>query len=310
MSRVSVALGVFDGVHLGHRAMLDAAVAAARGGEVVAVTFDPHPLAVVTGEAPLLLCTMEERHALLLAAGASRVEVLPFSKELAVLPPAAFHEQWLVERLQSDSVVVGDNFRFGHRAAGDVVTLRELSGAAGIDTVIVPLELAGGEPVSSTRIRRLLLDEGDVTSAARLLGRRFQLTGPVVLGAQRGRTLGMRTANLGLASTLAIPLDGVYAGIATVDGLGDFDAAVSIGTNPQFHEVGDAPARSVEAHLLEYEGPDFYGATCSVRFVRRLRGQAVFADVDALVAQMRQDLDATRHALAADRRDSARSTVS
>lgn len=297
MTRTSVALGVFDGVHLGHRAMLEHAAAAADAGRTVAVTFDPHPMEVVTGQPPLLLCTLEERFELLRQAGADDVEVLPFSRELAVLPPEAFHEQWIVRRFEADAVTVGDNFRFGHRAAGDVSTLRELNDAAGIDTVVVPLTLADGEAVSSTRIRRLLVDEGNVALAEHLLGRPFSLGGPVVQGAQRGRELGMRTANLGLRRGLAVPLDGVYAARARVEGIGEFDAAVSIGTNPQFHEPGEPAARTVEAHLLDHEGEDFYGARIDIWFVARIRGQAVFATVAQLVEQMQQDLRACRVAL-------------
>jgi riboflavin kinase / FMN adenylyltransferase len=299
-----VAIGMFDGVHLGHCRMLDAATEAAARIErssgdrpsVVAVTFDPHPQAVVGAGAPQLICTLGERIRLLHASGVDRVEVIPFTEDVSRLSPELFHERWIRERLHARSVAVGDNFRFGHRAAGTTELLGTLNEAAGIETVIVPLFTDGGEPVSSSRIRDLVHRDGDVEAANRILGRAFSLSGPVVTGARRGRTLGMPTANLAVDPALLMPADGVYGGHATFDGR-TWLTAISIGTNPQFTGPAGIPVRTVEAHLLDYEGPDFYGADLRITFEQRVRGQETFGSVDELVDQMHADLESVRGAL-------------
>jgi riboflavin kinase/FMN adenylyltransferase len=285
-----IALGTFDGVHRGHRAMLDLARTAAEPDSrpVVAVTFDPHPRAVVAGGAPPLLCSIEERVERILAAGADRVEVVPFTPAFSQLTPGAFVDDWLVGRLGSAAVVVGHNFRFGHRAAGDLTTLRELCRAHDVDVVDCDLLVDGDQPVSSSRIRTLLAG-GNTELANQLLGFAYDVTGPVEHGARRGRELGMPTANLGIPATRLVPADGVYGGIATLQGE-RFAAATSVGTNPQFTADQPHPPRTVEVHLIGYDGPDFYGEHLHVTFEQFIRGQRTFDSIDLLVEQMQQDL--------------------
>jgi riboflavin kinase / FMN adenylyltransferase len=270
-----VTVGMFDGVHRGHRALLDRVVAEAadRGVPAAAVTFDRHPLAVLRpGVEPPLLTTLARKVDLLGDAGMNVVLVLEFTKEL--------------------SVVVGENFRFGHKAAGDPALLAELGRTRGIDVVAVPLHSDGDEVVSSTRVRAELA-AGDVTAAAAALGRPYLLEGVVVVGDRRGRPLlGVPTANLAVAPGIALPADGVYAGHLTElpDGA-PRPAAVSVGTNPQF-----GTERRVEAHVLDFDG-DLYGRGVSVDFQDRVRGQAVFPSVDELIAQMHRDIAKVRRLL-------------
>lgn len=270
--------------------MLDLARQAATpdGRAVVAATFDPHPRAVVAGGAPPLLCTVEERVQRILAAGADRVEVVPFTRSFSQLSPREFVDDWLVGRLDAAAVVVGHNFRFGHRAAGEVSTLRELCGEHGIEVVVCDLLVDVDQPVSSSRIRRLLAG-GNVEFARQLLGFPYDLAANVEHGARRGRELGMPTANLGVPSTRLVPADGVYGGIATLDGE-PWPAATSVGTNPQFTSDQAHPPRTVEVHLIGYDGPDFYGETLHVTFEQRIRGQRTFDSIDELVERMQVDL--------------------
>ncbi|MCW2925293.1 MAG: ribF [Thermoleophilia bacterium] len=285
-----VALGTFDGVHRGHRAMLDLAREAAtpEGRTVVAATFDPHPRAVVAGGAPPLLCSIEERVERMEAAGADRVEVVPFTPAFSELTPQEFVDSWLVGRLSAAAVVVGHNFRFGHRAAGDVALLRELCAAHGIDVVVCDLLVDGDQPVSSTRIRRLLAG-GDMERASALLGRDYDLSAPVEHGARRGRELGMPTANLAIPPTRLVPADGVYGGFATLHGE-RWPAATSVGTNPQFTADQVHPPRTVEVHLIGYTGPDFYGEQLHVDIAERIRGQLTFDSLEGLIERMQVDL--------------------
>ena len=285
-----IALGTFDGVHRGHRSMLKLARAAAEpeGRTVVAATFDPHPRAVVAGGAPPLLCSIDERVQLLRDAGAYAVEVVPFTDTFAKLTPRDFVDDWLVGRLRAAAVVVGHNFRFGHRAAGDVAALRELCGAHGVEVVVCDLLVDGDQPVSSSRIRRLIAG-GDVAFASQLLGRPYELAALVEHGARRGRELGMPTANLAVPATRLVPLDGVYGGVATLDGQ-RWPAATSVGTNPQFTADLTHPPRTVEVHLIGYEGEDFYDERLHVTFEERIRGQRTFDSVEALIERMNEDL--------------------
>lgn len=289
-TRPVIALGTFDGVHRGHRSMLELArtAAAPDARPVVAMTFDPHPRAVVAGGAPPLLCSIEERVERIVAAGAERVEVVPFTQAFSTLSPAEFVDDWLVGRLRAASVVVGHNFRFGHRAAGDVTTLRELCAAHGVDVVVCDLLVDGDQAVSSSRIRRLLVG-GNVEIANQLLGFAYDLEATVEHGARRGRELGMPTANLGVPATRLVPADGVYGGVATLQGT-RWPAATSVGTNPQFTADQAHPPRTVEVHLIGYEGPDFYGEQLHVDFEQHIRGQQTFDSVEQLVEQMQQDL--------------------
>ena len=291
-----VTVGMFDGVHRGHRALLDrvAAEAAARGVPAAAVTFDRHPLAVLRpGSEPPLLTTLDRKVELLGQAGMAVVVVLEFTRELSEVTAEAFAAELLFDSLAARAVVVGENFRFGHKAAGDPALLASLGHPRGIEVVAIPLHADGGQVVSSTRVRAELA-EGDVAAAAASLGRPYAVEGTVVVGDRRGGpVLGVPTANLGLPPGIAIPADGVYAGHLTdqADSLAR-PAAISVGTNPQF-----GTERRVEAHVLDFDA-DLYGHRVSVAFSHRLRGQAVFAGTAELVAQMRADIDQARRLLA------------
>jgi riboflavin kinase / FMN adenylyltransferase len=286
-----VALGVFDGVHRGHRLIVARAAAAARerGLPTVVVSFDPHPAAVLRPDsAPLMLTTLERRIGLLRSVGADEVVVLPFTRELSQRTPAEFAQAVLRDTLHAERVVVGASWRFGHKAAGDVALLREL----GFDVDGVEL-LREDEVVSSSGIRAMIA-AGDVAGAAAALDRPHLVEGPVVRGDARGRELGYPTANLALDPGIAVPADGVYAGWLLRDG-GEgsrLPAAVSVGTNPTF----DGTERRVEAFVLDAE-LDLYDEPVAVEFVARLRGMVRFDGIDALVEAMARDVEATRAAL-------------
>ena len=290
-----VTVGMFDGVHRGHRALLDrvAAEAAARGLPAGAVTFDRHPLEVLRPEAkPPLLTTLDRKVALLGAAGMDFVLVLAFTEELSQVTAEAFAREVLMEGVGARVVVVGDNFRFGHKAAGDPALLAELGRPRGVAVVAVPLHADGGEPVSSTRIRAELA-RGDVRAAAASLGRAYAVEGVVVRGDGRGgRQLGIPTANLDVAGDLAVPANGVYAGHLADEAGPPRPAAISVGVNPQFHTSG----LRVEAHVLDFDG-DLLGAHVWLTFEHRLRDEAAFATVDDLVAQMHRDIRQARRLL-------------
>lgn len=301
----SVALGVFDGLHRGHRSLVDRAVAHGRrlGASPVLVTFDPHPVEVVRpGTHPSVLTPLERRAELAGQFGVDAVFALPFDREMASWEPGEFVNRVLVRGLDARAVTVGRNFTFGRRAAGTSETMRELSTARGITCEVVDLLESGGETVSSTRIRRLLA-EADVAAAAEVLGRPHRVSGFVVHGAGRGgRDLGYPTANLDLADHIAVPADGVYAGWFTVLDDGPIDGsivagrrypcAISVGTNPTF---GDS-ARSVEAFVLD-ETADLYGRLAAVDFVDHVRDMEKFASVDELLVAMDRDVTTTRTVL-------------
>ncbi|HEX2028305.1 MAG TPA: bifunctional riboflavin kinase/FAD synthetase [Nitriliruptorales bacterium] len=287
-------IGFFDGVHRGHRALVDRARRAARrhGVRAVAVTFDRHPMEVVRpGEQPPLLTTLERRVRALLEAGVDRALVLPFTEELSRLSPSAFVERVIVDVLDARLVVVGTNFRFGHRAAGDVAMLTELGAARGVEVEAVDVVHLDGVPISSTEIRRRLAD-GDVTWAREALGRPHLLDGVVVRGDRRGRRLGVPTLNVEVPPILAFPANGVYAGHVTTPA-GRFAAVTSVGTRPTFG--GDTV--TVESHLLDFDG-DLYGAHVEVEFAHRLRDEVRFDSVSALVAAMHDDIARGRELLA------------
>jgi riboflavin kinase/FMN adenylyltransferase len=267
------AIGSFDGVHRGHRRVLETARAV--GGRVTVVTFWPHPR-LVLGNRVELLSTLERRIELLEAAGVDEVLVVEFTPELAAHEPAEFAES-LLRRIGANVIVVGENFRFGRAAAGDAALLARL----GFDVRSVPT-LDG---VSSTIIRGFLR-AGDVVGAARLLARPPELEGTVVLGDRRGGTLGYPTANLSVAADLLVPAYGIYAGSAL-----DHRAAISIGVNP--HYGGDE--RRIEPYLLDFEG-DLYGRRLVVELWQRLREERAFASEAELVAQITRDVESTRRA--------------
>lgn len=294
-----VTVGVFDGVHRGHRAIIDRAVGAARDRSVraVAVTFDPHPTSVVRPSAvPPLLQPVEDRIAVLSGTGVDLVLVLPFTHELSQLDPAAFVERVLAGALEARGVVVGSNFRFGHRAAGDVAALARLGATHGFEAVGVDLLELDGDPISSTEVRRHLA-AGDVGWAAAALGRPWTYRGTVVRGDGRGRTIGIPTANIVAPEGILRPGGGVYA--ARAERADDrWDAVVNVGSRPTF----DGRVVTVEAHLLDTAVPvealDLYGQELELALLARLRDEQRFDGPDALVAQIQRDIDAAREELA------------
>ena len=291
--RSVVTIGVFDGVHLGHRQIVGQAVAAAAaaGQPSVVLTFDPHPSEVVRpGTHPALLTTTRFKAELLEDIGVDVVQVVPFTRELSRWTPEQFVHDLLVEGLQASAVVVGDNFRFGHKAAGDVALLAELGRRFGFSTRGVPLlRSADGAPAYSSTLVRTLVAAGDVVGATQALTREHRVEGLVVRGDRRGRELGYPTANLAPVPHAAVPADGVYAGrLVRADGT-RLAAAISIGTNPTF----DGQERRVEAFVLDWSG-DLYGEAVSLDFTIRLRPTLAFDSVDELVLQMGVDVERTR----------------
>jgi riboflavin kinase/FMN adenylyltransferase len=290
-------VGVFDGVHCGHQLIVRTARDAARAQRlpVVVITFDPHPMEVVRpGTHPPLLCTVRRRAELLAGLGVDAVCVVPFSYEFSQLGPDEFVRQVLADRLHAAQVVVGENFRFGHRAAGDVPLLAQLGEKYDFTAVGVPLMVSGGIRISSSYIRERL-DEGDVAAAAAALGRPHRVEGVVVRGQQRGRALGFPTANLETPAHTAIPADGVYAGWLSSLATGGtaeqrWPAAISIGSNPTF-EAGE---QTVEAYALDRDDLDLYGAHVAIDFGARLRETVKFGSVGELIAQMHQDVAEAR----------------
>jgi riboflavin kinase / FMN adenylyltransferase len=269
-----VAVGEFDGVHLGHREVI-------RGNDTV-LTFEPHPLRVVRPEAaPKLLTSLEAKSELIAQLGVDDLVVIPFDDSFAHQSPQEFIDHVLVQRLQATHVSVGENFRFGHRAAGDTDMLES---DPRFQTRVVPLVEVEGEVVSSSHIRGLVT-AGEVEIAARFLGAPFQMRGEVVTGDRRGRTLGFPTANVVPDEALIYPGHGVYAARANGD-----CAAVNVGVRPTF---GTGRAVLVEAFLLDRD-VDLYGQILRVDFLARLRGERRFDSVDALVAQMHEDVKRTR----------------
>ena len=298
LGRTVVVVGNFDGVHLGHQHVIRTACerAEAEGLRVVAVTFDPHPMAVLRPDhAPLTLTDINTRCVLLHDAGADDILVIPFSREIAAWTPEEFITRVLVDGLRASAVVVGANFRFGSRAAGDVATL---SGAgAAQDFTVEGIALDGGPQVwSSTYVRTCLL-AGDVEGAAEALGRPYAVTGHVVKGDQRGRDLGFPTANVPTHG-IAAPADGVYAGwLRNLDepGTDPLPAAISVGTNPTFDGERE---RRVEAYVLDRTDLELYGVAVEISFVARIRGMVAFDGIDALVQTMKGDVLKTRQLLA------------
>lgn len=297
-----VTIGNFDGVHLGHRHVIARARELSRelgGPTVVAVTFDPHPMQVLLPErAPHRLTSIDRRIELLGEAGADAVLVLPFTQAIAQLPAENFVTDILLGCLRAVGVVVGENFRFGHRAQGDVALLANMCENRHVRVVALPLDGSGERTWSSTYVREAL-DEGDVSSAAEALGRPYAVVGTVVRGAQRGHELGYPTANIPVEmSVTAVPGDGVYAGwlrrLDTPDAP-HLPAAISVGSNPTF---GDT-VRSVEAYVLDRTDLELYDVAVEVSFVQRLRGQVKFEAVEDLLAQMKFDVDAARTLLQA-----------
>jgi riboflavin kinase / FMN adenylyltransferase len=292
-----VTIGEFDGVHCGHQSIVARAaqLGRERGLPVVVVTFDPHPDEVIRpGSHPPILSSARRRAELLAGLGVDAVCVLPFTLEFSRLDPDEFVRAVLVERLHAAAVVVGEDFKFGHKAAGDVQLIGKLGEKYEYTSEGLPLLDRDGVTISSTAVRELLA-AGDVAGAAKLLGRPHRVEGIVVRGHQRGRQLGFPTANVESPPHTAIPADGVYAGwLAILDEIGQetrrWPAAISIGTNPTF----DGTVQTVEAYALAPHDLDLYGVHAAIDFGARLRGTLRFDSIEALVEQMHLDVAQTR----------------
>ena len=284
-----VVIGVFDGVHKGHQALLNRAKEIANGRSIVALTFDPHPRAVFAPDSvPPMLTTLADRVELLKIHNADQVAVMKFNEQFAAMSPEKFVEDILVKQLHVSTVIVGKNFTYGSKAAGTVETLTKDGEKHGF--IVDVQELAGGaEVISSSRIRNLVL-EGKVEQARELLSRPHRLDGIVVHGEKRGREIGYPTANLGKIDGQTIPADGIYAGWLTV-GINFWPAAISIGTNPTFE--GDR-GRQVEAYALDQQGLDLYDKAASIEFGWFLRPTLKFDGLDQLLVQMKKDCDEAR----------------
>jgi riboflavin kinase/FMN adenylyltransferase len=289
----SIAIGNFDGVHVGHRALIARAreLAEAHDARTVALTFDPHPSAVLSGSPPPMIASLERRIELLGDAGAEVVVVEPFTRELAARAPHAFVEDILLRSLQARAIVVGYDFCYGAARAGTTETLIAHAGKAGVEVNVLSPVDAQGEVASSTRIRAHL-QAGELPDANRLLGRRWDIDGVVVHGAKRGRTIGIPTANIRTDSELLVR-PGIYAVTMSVEGGPPLAAVASLGTNPTFVESGGLV---LEVHVLD-GGDDYYDKRVRTAFVAHLRDEAKFDSVEALLVQIRLDIDAARRLL-------------
>jgi riboflavin kinase / FMN adenylyltransferase len=290
----AVTVGNFDGVHRGHQALVEAVVKAARAfqGTAVALTFDPHPSRVLSPDrAPASLMTLDQKAEVLTSLGIDRVVALPFTHETAASPPEDFARAVLRGALGAEAVVVGTNFRFGRRRAGNLERLRELGEEIGFRVDGVPPVVHEGAPISSTRIREAL-SRGAVSPAGELLGRAYFIDGVVGRGDGRGRTLGIPTANLEPVNEI-LPARGVYVGRVTVPGGETRGAVVNVGRRPTF----GGTRTTVEAHLLDFDG-DLYGGSLRLAFTERLRDEQAFPGAEALIAQIREDVARARALLA------------
>lgn len=278
----TVVIGVFDGVHKGHQQILNHAKSVSGEEKIIALTFDPHPTTVIAPDrAPTMLTVLTDRIELLKIHNADQVAVIKFTKEFAAMSPEDFVTKVLIEQLKASKVIVGGNFTYGHKAAGNVESLKRY---AEFETIVVDLESDDAKPISSTRIRNAILS-GDVEAARTMLTRPHRLDGIVVHGEKRGREIGYPTANLGDLEHQTIPSDGVYAGWLTV-GIDRWPAAISIGTNPTFEGVR---ARQVEAYALDQVGLDLYTKPATIEFGWRLRDTLKFDGLQPLLDQMSQD---------------------
>ena len=284
-----VVIGVFDGVHKGHQQLLNRAKEIADGRPIVVLTFDPHPTTVFAPDkAPTMLTTLADRVELLKIHNADQVAVMKFNEKFAAMSPEDFVSTVLVNQLHASTVIVGKNFTYGHKAAGNVESLIK-AGLQNNFTVEAQELKADTEVISSSRIRKLVI-EGKVEEARELLSRPHRLDGVVVHGEKRGREIGYPTANLGNIDGQTIPADGVYAGWLTV-GINFWPAAISIGTNPTFEgERG----RQVEAYALDQEGLELYDKSASIEFGWYLRPTLKFDGLDELLVQMKLDCDKAR----------------
>ncbi len=297
----AIAIGSFDGVHLGHRRVIERTIAAARARGLTAtvVTFDPHPMAVLRPElAPLELSTPARKQVLVAELGVDELVRIRFDRAFSMLDHERFAEQVLAAALGARLVIVGRNFHYGHRAEGSIESLSESGQRLGFAVEPAPLLEVGGVAVSSSRIRDLIT-AGEVEHATELLGRPPWIEGTIVRGDGRGHELGFATANLSAAPHTAVPALGIYAGWGHLDGE-RHPAAISIGYNPTFSDARDRVR--IEAHLLDFDS-DVYGRPLRLEFTHRLRGEERFASVEELTAQVHRDIAAVRayaHTPAAD----------
>jgi riboflavin kinase/FMN adenylyltransferase len=303
MGPSAVTIGAYDGVHLGHRAVIaEVRLLAERlGVQTVVVTFDRHPASIVRPDsAPRLLTDLDQKLELLAAAGVDATYVVRFDEARSSETAEEFVHEVLIDCLRARAVVVGEDFHFGHQRGGDVALLRTMGAEGGFTVEGLALVDADGTPadggpnVSSTAIRRLLAD-GDVAGAAALLGRPHEVRGTVEHGDERGRELGFPTANLQIPAEIALPADGIYAGWFERADATVHPTAMSLGHRPTFY---DRPAEAplLECHLLDFTG-DLYDEAVKVRFVARLRGEVKFDSAEALIEQMQRDVDETRNLL-------------
>jgi len=284
-----VVIGVFDGVHKGHQLLLNRAKEIAAGRTIIALTFDPHPTTVFAPDkTPTLLTTLADRVELLKIHNADQVAVMKFNEKFAALSPSEFVQDILVKQLNVGTVIVGRNFTYGHKAAGNVETLIATGVELGFTVDVQELK-SDTEVISSSRIRALVV-AGKVEQARELLSRPHRLDGVVIHGEKRGREIGYPTANLGQIEGQTIPADGVYAGWLTV-GINFWPAAISIGTNPTFEGERD---RQVEAYALDQEGLELYDKNASIEFGWFLRPTLKFDGLDDLLVQMKRDCDQAR----------------
>jgi len=290
-SSTVVAIGVFDGVHAGHRFLVSEAKKIANINDLTltVASFHPHPVSVLRPDSFLGLLTLPHfRSQLLKDAGADRVEYIDFTVEISLMSPDEFVENVLLEKLNAHTIVVGENFRFGAKAAGDLATLKVLSNKYGF--AVEPIKLVGDNQTwSSTRIRNHLIS-GEVSKARTLLGRPHRITGEVIHGDHRGRELGYPTANIAVVEQLIVPADGVYSGLLTV-GNEVLPAAVSIGTNPTFADVAE---RRIEAYVLDRTDLDLYGKVIDLDFLDFVRPMVQFNDLADLLKAMANDVDIAR----------------
>jgi riboflavin kinase/FMN adenylyltransferase len=294
-----VTIGAYDGVHLGHQAVIAEVrrIAAERGAKTAVVTFDKHPAVVVRPEsAPRSLTDLNQKLEMLSQTGIDGTVVVTFDQRRANEEPEAFVKEVLVDGLHAVVVVVGEDFHFGHNRRGNVPLLRELGARDGFEVLPVPLVArADGvdEPVSSTAVRRALAG-GEVDIATHLLGREYEVRGTVVLGDKRGRLLGFPTANVEVSNEVCLPADGVYAGWYERPDGSVHPCAINLGRRPTFYEHADHSL--LEAHLLDFDG-DLYGERAEVRFVHFLRSERKFDGIDALIAQLKHDIESARQVL-------------
>ena len=303
--RAVVTIGAYDGVHLGHRAVIRQVRdrAAELGALSVVVTFDRHPASVVRPDAaPRLLTTPEQKIELLSQTGVDAVVVVPFSEEQAKETPVDFVTRVLVDALRTKAVIVGSDFHFGHMRQGNVTLLREMGERhdfACEPIVLIPRADGVNEPVSSTAIRRALAG-GEIDSATRMLGRAHEVRGVVIQGDQRGRTIGFPTANVNIPTGMCLPADGVYAGVYRRPDGSEYTCAINLGRRPTFYANQDYSL--LEAYLLDFAG-DLYGEDAAVQFVAFLRSEKQFGGLDELKEQLVKDIDSARAAVLARRRN-------